>query len=190
MSLNVEQLDPKEKICTLCMDEMSLKTHLHYSIPSDTIVRLEDFGCGYWTNKVATSAMVMLCGKWKQPVGYFLVNGGCPSTIMEDLLKEAIDKLESIGLSTLVVMSDMGSNFYSLAIKLEITPEKPCFIYKDKKYFVIFDPPHLIKCIHNNLMKYTFRFGNYIANCQTAQQYIQQNLYGVPLVIRHSMCNS
>ncbi len=26
----VEQLDPKEKICTLCMDEMSLKTHLHY----------------------------------------------------------------------------------------------------------------------------------------------------------------
>ena len=27
----------------------------------------------------------------------------------------------------------------------------------------MFDPPHLIKCIRNNLMKYTFRFGQHTA---------------------------
>ena len=55
---------------------------LHYDISRDIIVGLEDFGSGTRTNKVANSALVFLLrsisGKWKQPLGYVLVNGGCP----------------------------------------------------------------------------------------------------------------
>ena len=36
-----------DKIRTLCMDEMSLKTHLLYSIPKDKIIGLEDYGNGF-----------------------------------------------------------------------------------------------------------------------------------------------
>ena len=162
----VKQMSPRDKLCTLCMDEVSLKTHLFYSIKSDKIIGLEDFSL-YRTNKVATSALVLLLrsisGNWKQPIAYYLVNGGCPRDELESIIKGAIDKVESIGLNVVVVLSDMGSNFYSLALHLNVTPEQPWFVHNNKKYFLMFDPPHLIKCVRNNLMKYCFRFGQYVA---------------------------
>ena len=159
-------MNEQEKICTLCMDEISLKTNLFYDIPADKIVGLEDFGSNYRTNKVATSALVFLVrsitGNWKQPLGYVLVNGACDKDETERLMKEAIDKLDVIGLKVLVIMSDMGSNFHSLVNHLNITPENPWFIHNNTKYFM-FDLPHLIKCVRNNLMKYSFHFGSYTA---------------------------
>ena len=107
----VSQMSDMEKLCSLCMDEISLKTYLFYSIPEDIIVGLEDFGGGYHTNKVTTSALVLLAWsisrKWKQPIGYILVNGACPTDILEHVMKEALGKLQQIGLNVLVVMSDM-----------------------------------------------------------------------------------
>lgn len=156
----VAHMNANEKICSLCMDEMSLKTHLFYDVPADKIVGLEDFGGGYRTNKVATSVLVFLIrsisGKWKQPLGYVLVNEACSADETERMMKEAIDKLENIGLKILVVMSDMGSNFHSLVRHLGVSPEKPWFIHNNTKNFVIFDPPHLMKCVRNNLLKYSF----------------------------------
>ncbi len=166
----VDNMSEAEKLCTLCMDEISFKTNLHYDISRDIIVGLEDFGSGTRTNKVANSALVFLLrgvsGKWKQPLGYVLVNGGCPTKEMDKLMKDAIDKVEGIGLDVVVVLSDLGSNFQSLAHHLGITPERPWFMRKQKKYYLMFDPPHLIKCIRNNLMKYTFKFGQYTATWQ------------------------
>ena len=147
----VTHMSDMDKICTLCMDEMSLKTHLLYSVPKDKIIGLEDYGNGFRTNKVATSALALMArsinGKWKQPIGYVLVNGGCPTEILEDIMKEALDKLDQIGLNVLIVMSDMGSNFHSFANRMGVTPDKPWFTHGNKTYFLMFDPPHLLKCI-------------------------------------------
>ncbi len=160
----VSQMGEKEKLVTVCMDEMSLKTHLYYDISAAKIVGLEYYGNGYRTNKVATSGLVFLVrsitGGWKQPLSYALVNGACPRDEMEMLMREAIDKLEGIGLTVVVVISDMG---LKLANHLNITPENPWFIRNNQKYFVMFDPPHLLKCVRNNLIKYSFKFGMYTA---------------------------
>ena len=63
----------------LCRDELSFKTNLFYDVKNDRIVGLEDFGCDTRANKVANQALVLLLrsisGKWKQPLGYALVNG-------------------------------------------------------------------------------------------------------------------
>ena len=164
----VHHMNDMEKICTLCIDEISLKSHLYYSVPDDKIIGLEDFGNGVRSKKIATSALVLLIrsisGNWKQPIGHALVNGSCPTDFLDGLIREAIEKLDAIGLRVLVVMSDMGSNFHSLALRLGITPEKPWFTHNNKVYFLMFDPPHLIKCIRNNLMKYIFKFGNLVAS--------------------------
>ena len=163
----VLQMNLREKECTLCMDEISLKTNLFYSVPADKIVGLEDFGGGYRTNKVATSAFLLIrsiSGNWKQPLAYYLVNGGCPTDTMEDIVKEAIDKLECIGLNVVVVMSDEGLNFYSLATRLKVAPDEPWFMHNGRKIFFMFDPPHLIKSVRNNLMKYSLRFGEHVAS--------------------------
>lgn len=53
-------MNDMEKLCTLCIDEIYLKTHLFYSIPDNRIVDLEDFVGGYRTNKLATSALVLI----------------------------------------------------------------------------------------------------------------------------------
>ena len=76
-----------------------------------------------------------------------MANGACPTNIMEDVMKEAIEKFEGIGLDIVVVMSDQGSNFYSLAQRLQVSPEQPWFIHNNKMYFLMFDPPHLIKSV-------------------------------------------
>ena len=161
-------MNDMEKLCTLCIDEISLKSHLYYSIPADKIIGLEDFGGGYGSNKIATSAVTILIrsisGNWKQPIGYALVNGSCSTDILDGLVQEAIDKLDAIGLKVKVVMSDMGSNFHSWANYLGITPEKPWFVHNKQVIFLMFDPPHLIKSIRNNLMKYSFKFAKYVAS--------------------------
>ena len=175
----VSQMDEQEKLVTLCMDEMSLKTHLYYDISADKIVGLEDYGSGCRTNKVATTGLVFLVrsitGGWKQPLGYALVNGACPRDEMETLMREAIDKLKGIGLTVVVVISDMGLNFQSLANHLNITPENPWFIHNNEKVFVMFDPPHLLKCVRNNLMKYSFKFDNYTATWKDIESFYNKD---------------
>lgn len=175
----VDNMNEQEKLCTLCMDEVSLKTNLYYDITKDRIIGLEDFGNGTRTNKVANQALTILLrsisGKWKQPLGYALVNGACPREEMEELMKSAIDKVERIGLNVVVVMSDMGSNFQSLANHLGVTPERPWFIHNNKKYFLMFDPPHLIKCVRNNLLNYTFKFGNYTAQWKDIADFYEKD---------------
>lgn len=82
---------------------------------------------------------------------------------MEDVMKKAIEKLEGIGLDIVVVMPEQCSNFYSLAKHLKVTPEQPWFIHNNKKHFLMFDPPHLIKSVRNNLIKYSLKFGQDVA---------------------------
>ena len=94
---------------------------------------------------------------------------------MEELMKDAINKVEGIGLDVVVVMSDLGSNFQILAKHLRITPEKPWFMHNQKKYYLMFDPPHLIKCIRNNLMKYTFKFGQHTATWQDIRNFYNKD---------------
>ncbi|CAB3997363.1 transposable element P transposase isoform X1 [Paramuricea clavata] len=56
----VLHMNDMEKICTLCIDEISLKSHLYYSVPDDKIIGLEDFGNGVRSKKIATSALALL----------------------------------------------------------------------------------------------------------------------------------
>lgn len=94
---------------------------------------------------------------------------------MEDLVKEAIEKLDAIDLKVMVVMSDMGSNFYSLSNRLKITPERPWFMHNNKKYFLMFDPPHLLKCVRNNLKKYLFKFGQHVAKWKDIEDFYKKD---------------
>ena len=175
----VAHMNDMEKLCTLCIDEISLKSHLYYSIPADKIIGLEDFGGGYRSNKIATSALTILIrsisGNWKQPIGYALVNGSCSTDILDGLVREAIDKLDAIGLKVKVVMSDMGSNFQSWANYLGITPEKPWFVHNKQVIFLMFDLPYLIKSIRNNLMKYSFKFAKYVASWSDIEAFFNKD---------------
>ncbi len=101
---------------------------------------------------------------WKQPLGFVLVNEACPSTKIKTLLLQIIDDLTEMGLHVETITSDLGSNFQSLLHLLNITPVKPWFTHKGKKIIYLFNPPHLIKAVRNNLIKYNFHYNGKVAS--------------------------
>ena len=72
------------KLCTLCMDEISLKSNLLYDIFTDEVIGFVDLGAGQRRELIATSALVVMArgitDNWKQPLGYFLVHESCKSS--------------------------------------------------------------------------------------------------------------
>ena len=69
-----------------------------------------------------------------------------------------LQRKSCIGLTVTAIIYDLGSNFIKLARELNITPEKPWFIHDRVGIIYIFDPPHLIKAVPNNMMNYEFHF--------------------------------
>jgi hypothetical protein len=164
----VQLMEESCRLCTLTMDEISLKANLQYDTAKDEVVGIEDFGNGDRTDNIATSALVFMArgikDNWKQPLGYLLVNESCPSEKLQTKLYEMLDTLTAIGLHVVTIISDLGSNFQKLLTHLKVTPQQPWFIYKGMKIVYLFDTPHLIKAVRNNLMKYNFHFGEKIAS--------------------------
>jgi hypothetical protein len=162
ISSRVKNMNDKKNLCIISFDEMSLKSHLDYVTNKDVLIGLEDFGDGEKTSCLATSAIVFMargiCENWKQPLAYFLVNEVGNNEIVKEKLFQIIDKVESIGLSVLAVVCDIGSNFQKLFQELNIAYESPSFLQNGKKILFLFYASHIIKAIRNNLMKYDFYF--------------------------------
>ena len=150
------------KLCMIAMDEISIKESLIYNVEKDEIEGYEDFGSLGRTKYVANHAIAFLVRglttKWKQPVGYFLSSGPISGETLKNVLFECIEKLVNIGLSVKLVVCDQGSNNRRLfETLLGATIEKPYFMATEKKIFVLYDPPHLVKSIRNNLKKHGFK---------------------------------
>lgn len=162
LKLRVNDLSPRDRVCSLLIDEVSLKTSLCYDQRLDVVVGFEDMGTGNRNAKLASSSLVFmvrgLALNWKQPLGYFLTQSACKGDILPALLLDCLDKLRNIGLQVVVVISDQGSNFVHMTKTLGVSPDRPYFEHLGCIYHYLFDPPHLLKSIRNNLQKYAFVF--------------------------------
>ena len=72
---------------------------------------------------------------------------------MKDMLLHAIDKLTAAGFTPHVTICDQGSNNRSSIGKLDITVSRPYFEHNGHRDICMYDPPHLLKNIRNNLKK-------------------------------------
>ena len=71
---------------------------------------------------------------------------------MKNIIFNAIQKLSDIGLNVHVLVCDQGANDRNfLSTILDISVDKPYFECSDREIFVMYDPPHLLKNIRNNL---------------------------------------
>ena len=158
----IQVLSESAKICTLIMDEMSLKSHLFYDISSDSIIGFESFGEGKTSNLGANSALVLMArgilSNWKQPVAFVTVNEACNSEKLKDIVDETLLQLELRGLKVVALVSDQGSNFLKFYETMRVTEDKPYLEMHGKQFFTIFDSRNLLKSSRNNLMKYQFPF--------------------------------
>ena len=150
------------------MDEMSLEADLMHDPGKDQVIGFEDFAMGERNSLNATSALVFMARgineNWKQPLGYLLVHESCPSDKIKAKLLDMTDEVTSIGLQVTTIVSDLGSNFQKLIKGLALRPTQPWFWPKGRKVFYLFDAPHIIKAVRNNLMKYNFQFNGKVAS--------------------------
>lgn len=154
-------LPPIERHCILTVDEMSLKSHLFYNISEDEIIGFEDTGYEK-SHKPAKSALVLMArsiaGNWKFPVCFCLIETACQSSVLKKIIFDIIVKLQNSNSIVHALVSDMGSNFKQLSRELGISTQNTTFLVNGQKVLYIFDTPHLVKAIRNNLLKYNFLF--------------------------------
>jgi hypothetical protein len=166
LQMRTSQLTERNRVCALLIDEMAIKANLAYDKYMDVVVGYENMGgvdgLREPSKHVAKSCLTFMVRgialNWKQAVGYVMTQSGCKVEVLKSLVFDCIEKLHSIGLNVVVVISDQGSNFLQLTKHLGVCPEKPYFEKGDKTYFYLFDPSHLIKSVRNNLNKYDFCF--------------------------------
>ena len=156
LKTRVSNMQEKDRVCSLLLDEVALKEGLYYNVKTDTIEGLEDFGNLGRTHSVANQGLVFMvrgiASNWKQPIGFFLSRNATSGETLTILVQECLRKLYSIGLKVKTVICDQGSGNQRMFSLLGITRDSP-FIHmngREKVYF-LYDPPHLLKSIRNNL---------------------------------------
>ncbi|KAJ8976153.1 hypothetical protein NQ317_018092 [Molorchus minor] len=179
LKFKVTNMNAKDKICYISVDEMALKKHLFYNYTLDEIVGVEDNGTERTCFVPATSAAVfMLTGinsKWKQPIGYALSATSLKAVDVKKILDQFIDKVTSIGLDVVALVTDMGSNFIHLSNMLGVTSENSLVYLGKKQILYYFDPCHLIKAARNNLMTATFKWEEFTASWKDVEMYFAKD---------------
>ena len=90
-------------------------------------------------------------------MAYFLTSGPMKAAYLKTVICDAIAKLAKIGLRPRVLICDQGSNNRSMVEKLlKVTIEEPFFTVENQKIYCLYDPPHLLKNVRNNLKKKSF----------------------------------
>lgn len=138
-----------------------MKAHLDYDRHKGEIIGLEDNG-RVKSTKLAKSVFAILargiCEKWEYPLDYLFVPSCALASEVKRVVFEAVRGLREIGFHPIVLISDMGSNFQALASLLEVNAENTTFMVDEEKLYYMFDTPHLLKLIRNNLFKYDIIF--------------------------------
>jgi len=149
---------------------MAIDESLHYNPQLDIIEGFADFGNNQRSKSVASNVLVfMIRGaskKWKQVIGYFFYEASLPWTMLQSLLYSALEFCAESGLKVIAVVCDQETSQVKLWRELGVSPLKPFLIdpTNGQKISIIPDPPHLLKNLRNNLMRYDIQVSRYFTH--------------------------
>lgn len=106
--------------------------------------------------------------KFKQPIAYSFCTGSTRRLDLKKYLKNVIEEVENTKLRVVATVCDQGAtNLAAINSLLTDTKEKYLkenkqwqggfFEINNRKIFPIYDPPHLIKGVRNNLLTKTLK---------------------------------
>lgn len=171
---NVKNLKPKYRFCSILFDEISLNAGLQYNSNEGTIYGFEENSSGRTQQFADHSLVFMVRGivkNFKQPICYSFCKSTTNRHDLAHQIREVIKAVQSTGLKVISTICDQGAT-NSAAINILINDTKAYYWKNNKEYngdfyeveykfgnstelikiFHLFDPPHLLKGIRNNLL--------------------------------------
>lgn len=184
----VEILSPLERKCSVLFDEMALEAKLYFDKYNDCIFGFEDFGYNRKSLKFADHVLVFMVRgikkKFKQPICYYYVKGTTPTKVLVNCIKEVLSNLYTVGLDVVTTVSDQGVtnvaaiNFLKNESQTSsgTNNEHISYLINGNEVIHVYDPPHLLKGIRNNLLTKDVEF-TWQGESQRASWKFIQNLY-------------
>lgn len=152
----VKFVPESEKDVVLIMDEINLKKGLEYDLRNDCVIGFENHGDVSLPKPANHALLLMIRGlkaRWKLPIAHFFSCGVTKSEALADIVKRTIRELVNVGLRVRAIVCDQGSTNRKAMFLLGVTKTKPYFAVDTNKIYLIYDVPHLIKNIRNNMMR-------------------------------------
>ncbi|XP_034232210.1 uncharacterized protein LOC117640087 [Thrips palmi] len=168
LSAKVNRMEHWEKNVVVSFDETFLRGNLFFNESQNSVEGFENYGHRGRTNRVADHALVFMVqginSKWTFPIAYFLVSKTCPSTMLKLLLTDVVKALFSIGLNVLGSISDQGpTNVGAINQLKEESGDSIFYTIDDHKLVHLWDMPHILKNVRNNLLSSNLEFSGGVA---------------------------
>lgn len=168
----VVKMPETHRYCSLLFDEMAIGSGVYYDKRNDKLSGFVDNGRKTEKEFCDHVLVFMVRGivkKYKQPLAYYFCTGSTKTLELKKQISEIITKLQETGLKVVATVCDQGtSNIAAINSFIKETQEKylrnnqiyPEGIFEigNSEVFPIFDPPHLIKGIRNNLIKKNLKY--------------------------------
>lgn len=161
----------KRKAVVVMWDELLLGLGLHYDESKDKIVVFEDWG-NVRTNKFADHGLVFMMRFVNSgdilPISFNFCEGHTTKGQLSFCIKDVIGAVKDASLNVVATICDGGSSNQSVIDTFMQDTDRlkghnyiltnGCFILFDMEIIPLFDPPHLIKCLRNNLLDKDLEF--------------------------------
>ncbi|CAH0407775.1 unnamed protein product [Chilo suppressalis] len=162
----------EDTYCVLLFDEVSLQANVNYNETQDKIYGVVvDGNITKFANHATVFMIRGLIKNYKQPIAYTFCNGATKATVLKDFIKEIISKLQEAGFQVIATVCDQGTNNQK-AIKSLIEDKRQnllvagtelkrnTFDVNGNEIIPLYDPPHLLKGIRNNLINKNLKYVN------------------------------
>ncbi|XP_050559419.1 uncharacterized protein LOC126912240 isoform X6 [Spodoptera frugiperda] len=166
------RMSTENKLVNILFDEVSLAPGVEYNAAIGKIIGFEDYG--YTRNKtLADHALVFMIkgikSKCKQPICFTFCKGTTKAAELKNLLKCIIKEINATGLIVVATICDQATTNVRVVRELQNdTRERyvrqgnsynsQAFEINGKKIFPLFDTPHLLKGVRNNLLSKNAKF--------------------------------
>ncbi|XP_045510076.1 uncharacterized protein LOC123705375 isoform X2 [Colias croceus] len=177
-----QKWDTKKKLCSILFDEVALTPHLTYVESQDEIRGFKDFGYGRALRFCDHALVFMLkgvCSNWRQPICFYFCEGTTAGATVVRILKEVVTKVSESGLIPLALVCDQGSTFRTAINMLKLETARKRILNDEcndgtievsgRQLSVVFDPPHLLKGLRNNLLTKDMLFKGQVATWKDIQ---------------------
>lgn len=152
-----EKMNENDKACVLLFDEIKIRTEIDYNKCIDEIIGLVDYGDRKELKAGSYICTFMVRGifsNWKYPLSFVITENPISSNDLEDIIKRNLSVAKDLGLKICATSCDQGSSNRRVYSHFNVSTSYPYFMYENQKIYALYDVPHLIKSLRNNLLNY------------------------------------